>query len=159
MHNEAEKYDIGVYFEQNGHGNVLFHKKIPSLEKLETLFHPNIGDGILDLFAVLFILQELEMYAKDWYELYSPYECLLTKHKVENKNIFSCSEDELYLLSPLDFQKFINDKIIEEDNYIRAFARPSGTENTLRLYVEGYNKEDVKRVQEKISYFITNNYE
>ena len=159
LHNEAEKYDIGVYFEQNGHGNVLFHKKIPSLEKLETLFHPNIGDGILDLFAVLFILQELEMYAKDWYELYSPYECLLTKHKVENKNIFSCSEDELYLLSPLDFQKFINDKIIEEDNYIRAFARPSGTENTLRLYVEGYNKEDVKRVQEKISGFITNNYE
>ena len=99
------------------------------------------------------------MYAKDWYELYTPYESLLTKHKVENKNIFTCSEDELYLLSPLDFQKFINDKIIEEDNYIRAFARPSGTENTLRLYVEGCNKEDVKRVQEKISGFITNNYE
>jgi phosphoacetylglucosamine mutase len=25
LHHEAEKYDIGVYFEANGHGTVLFN--------------------------------------------------------------------------------------------------------------------------------------
>lgn len=28
VHHEAEKYDIGVYFEANGHGTVLFKDKV-----------------------------------------------------------------------------------------------------------------------------------
>ena len=28
VHHEAEKYDIGVYFEANGHGTVLFKVKV-----------------------------------------------------------------------------------------------------------------------------------
>lgn len=32
VHHEAEKYDIGVYFEANGHGTVLFKDKV--LERL-----------------------------------------------------------------------------------------------------------------------------
>lgn len=28
VHHEAEKYDVGVYFEANGHGTVLFKDKV-----------------------------------------------------------------------------------------------------------------------------------
>ena len=45
LHNKACKYDIGVYFEQNGHGNVIFNKKPKHLERISAFFHPNIGDG------------------------------------------------------------------------------------------------------------------
>ena len=34
MHNKACKYDIGVYFEQNGHGNVIFNKRPKHLETI-----------------------------------------------------------------------------------------------------------------------------
>lgn len=30
VHHEAEKYDVGVYFEANGHGTVLFKDKVLS---------------------------------------------------------------------------------------------------------------------------------
>ena len=159
LHNEAERFDIGVYFEQNGHGNVLFRKKLSSLDTFMTLFHPNIGDGILDLFAVLYMLQELDMDGRQWYELYCPYESSLTKHKVKNKDLFSCSENELYLFSPVEFQNYINEITNKEGTFLRAFVRPSGTENVLRLYVEGENIEDVQYAKEKISTFITDYYD
>ena len=79
--------DIGIYFEQNGHGNVMFQKSVPEVQELQSIFHPNIGDGIADLYATLFILQELEMNEKDWYNLFEPRFCLLTKQNVQDEFI------------------------------------------------------------------------
>ena len=151
LHHEAEKTDIGIYFEQNGHGNVMFQKTVPEIQDLQSMFHPNIGDGILDLYATLFILQELKMEPKDWYDLFEPKFCLLTKQGVQDKNVFQSSHDELTLLEPVFIQHYIESLTNEN---IRAFVRASGTENVVRLYVEGENVEKVKQIQRKLSLFI-----
>jgi len=151
LHHEAEKVDIGIYFEQNGHGNVMFQKSIPEVQELQSIFHPNIGDGIADLYATLFILQELEMNEKDWYNLFEPRFCLLTKQNVQDKNLFHSSHDELTLLEPLFIQHYI-DSITNEQ--VRAFVRASGTENVVRLYVEGFDETKVKQIHRKLSLFI-----
>ena len=136
LHKEAEKYDIGIYFEQNGHGNVLFNHDLEELNTIEKYFHPNIGDGILDLLAVLYILQDLHMSAQEWYSLYYPYPSILEKQKVQDKNFFECTSNELRLIEPDGLQHYIDAICKKNENY-RAFVRASGTENCVRIYVEG----------------------
>jgi phosphoacetylglucosamine mutase len=152
LHNEAEKYDIGVYFEQNGHGNIIFKIESEEINILKSLFHPNIGDGILDFFATLFILQELDMTPKDWIDLFVPHYSILEKQKVNDKNIFKSNHNELLLLEPKELQDYINN--YTNSNLCRAFVRASGTENVVRIYVEGKTKEICESVYKKISQYI-----
>lgn len=159
LHDEAVKYDIGVYFEQNGHGNVLFQKKILQLEPLSSCFHPNIGDGILDLFATLYILQELDMSPKEWYYLYKENFSIMSKQKVQDKEQFKCFYDEQRLSTPKNLQEDIDNICDVKDSSCRAFVRPSGTENVVRLYVEGKTEGLVQEIHEKISQIIKEQYE
>ena len=154
LHYEAVKYDIGVYFEQNGHGNVIFRDNIDNLDNLKSLFHPNIGDGILDLFSVLYILQTLDIDHKQWHSFFQPYPSILSKQKVQDKNLFETSRDELTLFEPRDLQDYIDEQCIQS---YRAFVRPSGTENVVRLYVEGKEQTKVQEIHKNISTFISKN--
>ena len=154
LHYEAVKYDIGVYFEQNGHGNVIFKEGIEGLDDLRRLFHPNIGDGILDLLGVLYMLQQLEIDHKDWFAFFQPHDSILSKQKVQDKDIFESSRDELTLFEPRDLQDYIDE--LCNQNY-RAFVRASGTENVVRLYVEGKDANIVQEIHNKISNFISKN--
>ena len=152
LHNKAIKYDIGVYFEQNGHGNVLFNKKPKHLETFASFFHPNIGDGIMDFYAVLFMLQELKLSSEDWYGFYSSKHSILSKHDVQNKDVLKCTSNELKLTSPGFLQHYIDKQC--KDNKCRAFVRASGTENCVRLFVEGSDELANKMAHSKISRFI-----
>ena len=89
LHHEALKYDVGVYFEQNGHGNVIFRTPIPEIETLPQFFHPVIGDGVMDLFATLYILQVLKWSVQDWINIYTEYPSKLSKCSVLDKNVFN----------------------------------------------------------------------
>ena len=152
LHNKACKYDIGVYFEQNGHGNVIFNKKPKHLEAISSFYHPNIGDGIMDFYGVLFILQELDLTAQQWFKLYFNNPSILTKHDVQDKELLKTTENELQLIKPEFLQNYIDKQCTE--NKCRAFVRPSGTENCVRLYVEGTDELMNKFAHNKISRFI-----
>jgi len=155
LHHEALKYDISIYFESNGHGTVLFNESYDELKELEEFFHPTIGDGIMDMFAILFILQETKMSIGQWNELYTdnPYE--LFKMKVFNKSDFVTTENELQLIKPEECQEYI-DTICDKDT--RAFIRPSGTENYIRIYVESKQKDMVEIVSTMLKNTIENHH-
>ena len=155
LHAEALKYDISIYFESNGHGTVLFNKSYPELHDLQKFFHPTIGDGIMDMFAVLFILQEMKLRTEDWKDFYTEYPYSLFKMEVENKDEFITTEDELRLTKPETLQIYI-DSVCDDNT--RAFVRPSGTENYLRVYVESGSVEMVEEVKMKLSKFIKRTY-
>ena len=151
LHYEAVKYDIGVYFEQNGHGNVIFRDDIENLHHIKSLFHPNIGDGILDLLGVLYMLNNLGINHEDWFSFFKPYPSILSKQKVQDKNLFESSRDELTLFEPRDLQDYIDELCV---NKHRAFVRASGTENVVRIYVEGQDDKKVQEIHKNISTFI-----
>ena len=153
LHEEALKYDISIYFESNGHGTVLFNKSYNKLKTLETFFHPTIGDGIMDMFAVLYILQESKLGVEDWKDFYTDTPYSLFKLQVVNKNEFITTKDELSLIQPNKVQEYI-DSVCDENT--RAFVRPSGTENYLRIYVESTTKVKVNEVSKQIEAFINN---
>jgi len=153
LHAEAIKYDVGVYFEQNGHGNVHFSSSNPILDTMSNLFHPNIGDGVIDLFASLYILQNLEWDVQDWYNMYTEKHSVLSKISVENKNVYKSNADETSLIEPKEVQDCINQ--LCKSGY-RSFIRASGTEDIVRLFVEGDDVDEVQYISDKITFFISN---
>lgn len=154
LHKEAMKYDVAVYFEQNGHGNVVFNKSIQEFETLEYYFHPNIGDGIMDFLAVLYILQELQMDGKQWGELYTPYKTILAKYDVQDKDMFESTANELKLLQPQHLQSYI-DEICESEG-CRIFIRASGTENCIRIFIESEIEQLNEEIFGKLTRYIDN---
>ena len=155
LHKEAKKYDIGVYFEPNGHGTVLFNKVIDDLSEISKYFSQVIGDGIMNIAGMLFILRELSINLDDWYNLYDEYSYRISKVKVFDKSLFETSSDELKLTNPEILQEYIDTTC---DNETRSFVRPSGTENCLRIYVESKKETIVDTCLDLIKTFILNHY-
>lgn len=141
----AIKYDIGIYFESNGHGSVYVNESVNHIHELvplRELFNQVIGDGIMNFFGVIYILDQLNMNTMEFCNLFTPRISREIKVHVNNKNIYVTSENQTELLEPIEIKDKI-DKIIMNNQGLRAFVRPSGTEDILRLYVENNNSGDL----------------
>jgi len=156
LHAEAIKFDVGVYFEQNGHGNVFFSTSNPILDNLSKWFHPNIGDGIIDMFASLYILQNLEWSVQEWYNIYNEKHSKLSKIDVKDKNDYKSVKNESSLIEPSFVQEYIDRLCKESKSKCRSFIRASGTEDIVRLLVEGGDETEVQHISDKITYYVSN---
>lgn len=153
LHSKAKQFNLGIYFEANGHGTVLFNIKnieqFPELKKLSLIFNQFIGDGISDLFAISYILNSLAFSYQDWYDLYKPNFSKHGKIKVKNKEIFLCNKDESEILQPVFIKEQINNLMsLFFDSYI--FIRPSGTEDVIRYYIESPELNDLDEISIQI---------
>jgi phosphoacetylglucosamine mutase len=156
LHREALKYDISIYFESNGHGTVIFNKLSEELNELRAYFHPSIGDGIMNMFAVVYILQQLNMTPEQWVGFYETHPSELFKLRVPDKSLFITSGNEMQLDEPRTCQLFINQLCEKYD--CKAFVRPSGTEDYIRVYIESRLVQNVRIVRESIEEYIQYNY-
>ena len=71
------------------------------------------------------------------------------KAVVNDRTKFKTIKDESRLTEPQQLQTFIDQSSAKFDG-ARAFVRPSGTEDILRLYVEATKKEDVQTLAKEI---------
>ena len=88
LHHAALDFDIGVYFEANGHGTVLFSDgAVEKLEKenqtdvlmLSRLVNQTVGDALSDLLAVEAVLHLLQWTMEDWANMYTDFPNRLMK--------------------------------------------------------------------------------
>ncbi|KAI0932117.1 hypothetical protein AcW1_000671 [Taiwanofungus camphoratus] len=153
LHHAAEKYDAGVYFEANGHGTVLFSPD--SIAKLSThqpstpaqstalthivgltqLINQTVGDGLSDMLLVEVVLAHKSYSGYEWDSLYVDLPNRLVKVVVPDRNIFKTEDAERRLISPPGIQGKI-DEFVRRYEGGRAFVRPSGTEDVVRVYAE-----------------------
>eukprot|EP00762_Andalucia_godoyi_P007361 ANDGO_01562.mRNA.1 Phosphoacetylglucosamine mutase len=152
LHHEAAHADVGIYFEANGHGTVLFSPKVVfSLSKesqaLHRLLHPTVGCAIRDMLAVLCALPMVDLTFEKLADLYSDMPSKMTKIIVKNRNVFVPNSDETRLVEPAPVQAEI-DRIcaLYASKSARSFVRPSGTEDCVRLYAEAADAETVSTV-------------
>ena len=141
----AKGYDIGIYFESNGHGSIMVNKTydIPELFQIDNIFNRFIGDSIGNLLGVCHILKQLNINNNEFFDLIQKKEVLNTKVLVKNKNIYVTNYDQTILLEPFDIALNVKNIIgLEKFKGCRAFVRPSGTEDILRLYVENNSKNN-----------------
>lgn len=162
LHHKALDYDVGVYFEANGHGTIIYSKKakdkITSVYKdtslpqeqrdaasvlLQTidLTNETVGDAISDMLLVETVLHSRGWNLKDWLETYTDLPNVLMKVKVEDRNIFTTTDAERVCVTPAGLQGTI-DEIVAKYNKGRSFVRPSGTEDVVRVYAEAGTKQN-----------------
>ncbi|KAK8049031.1 phosphoacetylglucosamine mutase [Apiospora phragmitis] len=146
LHHAACAFDIGVYFEANGHGTVLFstdavqtfEKKQPqspaqkealdTLRALADLINQTVGDAISDMLMVEVILAHKGWGLRDWAMTYQDLPNRLVRVEVGNKDLFQTTDAERRLSHPPGCQDEI-DQCVKKYTNARSFARASGTEN------------------------------
>lgn len=157
LHHAAERYPIGVYFEANGHGTVIFSP--PTLELLDAhqpitpaqatclghlvsltqLINQTVGDALSDLLLVEVVLAHRSYTAVEWDSTYQDLPNRLVKVQVRNRAEFQTEDAERKLVSPWGIQKRVDETVRKYDSG-RAFVRPSGTEDVVRVYAEASDR-------------------
>lgn len=153
LHHAAEHYDVGVYFEANGHGTVLFSQSTqdifashePStpaqstalnhLINLTQLINQTVGDALSDMLLVEVVLAHKSYSGVEWDSLYADLPNRLVKVIVGDRNSFRTEDAERRLVSPPGLQSKIDDLVRRYEGG-RSFVRPSGTEDVVRVYAE-----------------------
>ncbi|PVV03080.1 hypothetical protein BB560_002445 [Smittium megazygosporum] len=168
LHHAALGYDIGIYFEANGHGSILFSKKAVetikntepqspaqklALEKLLS-FHDVINEAIGDAMSGLLLVQAILLSRKwnleYWDQMYNDMPNKLLKVKVANRHIFETTNAEQTLVSPAGLQNVIENLVCNYPNG-RSFVRPSGTEDAVRVYAEASYPNDTNELAYKVA--------
>lgn len=163
-----------MYFEANGHGTVIFseHAKAKihaalknasstddqkkSLRKLLLtidLINETVGDAISDMLLVETILHAKGWDLSDWRAQYEDLPNLQKKVQVQDRNVFETRDAERICVKPEGLQDQI-DEIVKGYKRGRAFVRPSGTEDVVRVYAEAENEDDVKLLAAQIQIIV-----
>ncbi|OAA61252.1 n-acetylglucosamine-phosphate mutase [Niveomyces insectorum RCEF 264] len=168
LHHAACRFDIGVYFEANGHGTVLFsadavqafEKKQPQSpaqkEALDTLLavsdliNQTVGDAISDMLLVEVILAHKVWSLRDWALTYNDLPNRLVRVEVQNKDVFQTTDAERRLSHPPGVQDEI-DQCVKKYTNARAFARASGTENACRVYAEAATRVEADELAKQVA--------
>lgn len=174
LHHKALAYDIGIYFESNGHGTIICNKSrldawaaeqgvagessFASLVDYIALFNPAIGDAIADAIAFVASCRFLKLTIQQAAELYPDYAVVQNTVRMsrEKLNTLKSQPDhELWLVSPTDFQQKIDSAVKKYDG-ARAFVRASGTEDVCRVYAEAKLKKDAETLAEELTTLLQN---
>lgn len=173
LHHEAARFDIGVYFEANGHGTVLFsdsfidalkstmpstpHEKraIETFLQLSQLINQTVGDAISDMLAVLIVLAIKHWDPSNWDESYTDLPNRLAKVIVPDRQVFKTTNAERQLTSPVGLQDKI-DEIVKKFQQGRSFVRASGTEDAVRVYAEASSRAEADQLSHEISELVKN---
>lgn len=159
LHHAAERYDIGVYFEANGHGTILFSPEalsqitsatpsspnqqnaLNNLSALTELINQTVGDALSDLLLVETILLHRGYGPREWDSAYTDLPNRLVKVLVNDRNLFTTQDAERVLVTPNGLQSKI-DATVAKYKKGRSFVRPSGTEDCVRVYAEAASKAE-----------------
>jgi phosphoacetylglucosamine mutase len=149
LHKAAKKYDIGIYYESNGHGTILFSddfiNKITNIAShnlyakmligVYNLMNQKVGDAITNLLLVIHILEGQNINMRHWHNIYKNNPWKITNVKIKNKN--SIIQDKI-------------DDIVNKYPGSRIFVRPSGTEDCVKIYIESLNDENIPLIENEL---------
>ncbi|XP_047539705.1 phosphoacetylglucosamine mutase [Vanessa atalanta] len=169
LHHAALSYDIGIYFEANGHGTVVYSKEAKNVvrkiaeegeaeqRKAAQLLlnfidvtNETVGDAISDLFLVESVLRARGLGVRDWAALYRDLPCRQLKVTVQDRNVISTTDAERQCTSPEGLQTKINE-LVSKYTSGRSFVRASGTEDVVRVYSEADTQESADKLAAEVA--------
>lgn len=166
LHQKALEYDIGIYFEANGHGTVIFSdfatkricsaaeepslpvKQLCATRTLATIMeviNQTVGDAISDLMIVETVLHARGWSIQDWEAAYTDLPSKQLKVVVKDRRVIETTDAERLCMAPPGLQDQINLFVKNVPNG-RAFVRPSGTEDIVRVYAEADTQANADRL-------------
>ncbi|KFQ02949.1 AGM1 mutase, partial [Haliaeetus albicilla] len=170
LHHKAQEFDVGVYFEANGHGTVLFSKAAETkirqlakegkddekreaakvLENMIDLINQTVGDAISDMLVIEAILALKGLTVQQWDAIYTDLPNRLLKVQVADRRVIVTTDAERRVATPLGLQEKI-DALVKKYKLSRAFVRPSGTEDVVRIYAEADTQENTDALAHEVN--------
>ncbi|XP_015113928.1 phosphoacetylglucosamine mutase isoform X2 [Diachasma alloeum] len=172
LHRKALEFDIGVYFEANGHGTVVVKQNILEMitiasqtnrslaEKCQTaalklknlidIVNQTVGDALSDMLLVEAILYARGWDVTTWEKSYADLPNRQLKVKVQDRNVIQTSDAARKCISPPELQDKINE-LVARYRKGRAFVRASGTEDVVRIYAECDSPTDVEKLAAEVA--------
>ena len=170
LHPEAETFDVGVYFEANGHGTAVFSDAtierldaaierldagadggapvgsieqctdaVAALRELKAMteaINPAVGDALSGILVVEAVLLAKGWGLTEWGNMYADLPSRQVKVTVRDRSVISVTNAERVAVTPAGMQAAIDQAVGRHGAHARAFARPSGTEDVVRVYAE-----------------------
>jgi phosphoacetylglucosamine mutase len=112
------------------------------LKLLPLLVNQAVGDALSDLLLVDAILQIQGQTIRDWNKLYQDLPSRQAKVRVRDRTIIQTNDNETRCLEPASAQKALDNAVGGQGLLRRAFIRPSGTEDVVRVYAEAPTREE-----------------
>ncbi|XP_076060612.1 phosphoglucomutase 3-like protein nst [Oratosquilla oratoria] len=170
VHHLALQYDIGVYFEANGHGTIIFSKKgretiraaandaslgakqagAARLADVMDIINETVGDAISDMLLVETVLHARGWSIEDWKKTYTDLPNRQMKVSVADRAVITTTDAERVCVTPEGLQETIN-KLVSSYPKGRAFVRPSGTEDIVRVYAEAATQKETDELAHKVA--------
>lgn len=168
LHHAAMRFDVGVYFEANGHGTITFsenalkiikstepqspaqQRSIEYLQGLTDLINQAVGDAISDMLLMEAILAHKGWSPKEWIGTYTDLPSRLVRVEVADRSIFKAYDAERKLESPPGLQDKI-DSLMSRYNKGRSFVRASGTEDAVRVYAEAASRSEADDLATRVA--------
>ncbi|XP_035907690.1 phosphoacetylglucosamine mutase [Anopheles stephensi] len=171
LHHKALEYDIGVYFEANGHGTIIYSDKakraIRAASEDETrpeaqrktaarllqfidLTNETVGDAISDMLLVETVLHAKGWNLTDWLASYTDLPNVLEKVYLADRNVITVTDADRVVVEPEGLQDAI-DAIVSKFPKGRSFVRPSGTEDIVRVYAEADTRENAVQLSFEVA--------
>lgn len=153
IHHKAEEYDVGVYFEANGHGTALFSRRAldafraagndagRTLLAASEMVNQAIGDAVSDILLVEVALAARGGGLAAWSAMYQDLPSRMTKVRVADRSLVLTADAERRCVAPDGLQARVDARVAAFAG-ARSFVRPSGTEDVVRVYAEAATQED-----------------
>ncbi|XP_047118527.1 phosphoacetylglucosamine mutase-like [Schistocerca piceifrons] len=162
----TQEFDIGAYFEANGHGTVLFGQKAVELiikaaadsnnnagQQLLVnmkIINQATGDALSDLPLVEAVLSARGWSVMDWAAACTDLPNWQLRITVKDRNLMKTVDAERKCVSPLGLQDRV-DQLVSQYPSGWAFVRPSGSEDDVRVYVEADTRENCDKLAQKVA--------
>uniref|UniRef100_UPI00358EA8D8 phosphoacetylglucosamine mutase isoform X3 n=1 Tax=Myxine glutinosa TaxID=7769 RepID=UPI00358EA8D8 len=133
LHAKAKECDIGVYFEANGHGTVLFGKRV--LDKVAEIMQDSGRPEAQRAAAT---------------QLYHTSQLI---NQVMDRQRITTTDAERRVTHPDGLQAAIEERV-HRHLQARAFVRPSGTEDMVRVYAEAETQESADCLAHEVALLV-----
>ncbi|CAO2634119.1 Phosphoacetylglucosamine mutase [Lemmus lemmus] len=130
LHHKAQEFDVGVYFEANGHGTALFSAAVETkIKRLAQELEDEKGKAAKMLASIIDLFNQ-----------------------VADRSVISTTDAERQAVTPPGLQEAIDD-LVKKYKFARAFVRPSGTEDIVRVYAEADSQVSWEREEKAQTVF------
>jgi phosphoacetylglucosamine mutase len=118
---------------------------------MSDLINQTVGDALSDMLMVEAILANRNMTVEHWQaNFYQPLPNRLLKVKVKDRSQFRTTDADRKLVEPVGLQAQI-EQLYRSVAGGRAFVRPSGTEDVVRIYSEANTRQECEQLAYRVA--------
>lgn len=128
-------------------------RSLYQLKHLKDCINQTVGDALSDLLVVELCLAARGSSALEWSRMYTDLPSRQLKVRVADRNRIRTTDAERRVSEPIELQTRIDEAVQKEANE-RAFVRPSGTEDVVRVYAEGDTQEKADSLANRVSQIV-----